>query len=245
MRIIYAISTAMREIALDTETTGIHPHEGHRIIEIGAVEMVNQFRTGKVFHIYINPNFEVSEGALKVHGLSNEFLADKPAFHEIMHDFLEFIADSRLIIHNASFDIGFLNHHLLEHKVNLIPHNEERVFDTLIHARKKYPGARNSLDALCLRFNIDTTARQKHGALLDAELLADVYAEMIGAGANQRNMLFSSTTQQGFAAAMQIHYSAQNRTRREAREFAVAAEELLAHETMLNSIKDPLWKKIA
>jgi len=235
----------MREIALDTETTGIHPGEGHRIIEIGAVEMINQFRTGRVYHIYINPEREVSEGAFKVHGIATEFLKDKPVFKDVMHDFLEFIADSRLIIHNAPFDIGFLNHHLLEHKVNLIPHNEERVFDTLIHARKKYPGARNSLDALCLRFNIDTSAREKHGALLDAELLADVYAEMMGIGSNQRNMLFSTTTNQGFAAAMQIHHAAQNRSNREAREFEIAAEELLAHEALVDAMKDPLWKKIA
>ena len=235
----------MREIALDTETTGISPMEGHRIIEIGAVEMVNQFRTGRAFHAYINPLCAVSEGAFKVHGISNEFLQDKPVFKDVMHDFLKFIGESRLVIHNAPFDIGFLNHHLLAEKVDLIPHNDERVFDTLTFARKKYPGARNSLDALCLRFNIDTSAREKHGALLDAELLADVYAEMTGAGANQRNMLFSTTTQQGFAAAMQIHYGAQNKTLREARDFEVSEEELVAHDLMLESIKDPLWKKIA
>ena len=235
----------MREIAFDTETTGINPHEGHRIIEIGAVEIVNNFRTGNHYHVYINPEFEVSEGAFKVHGISNEFLKDKPKFHHVMHDFLKFIGDSRLIIHNAPFDIGFINHHLLQHKVDLIPHNDDRVFDTLIHARKKYPGARNSLDALCLRFNIDTSAREKHGALLDAELLADVYLEMIGTGANQRNMLFSTTTNQGFAAAMQIHHAAQSRTNREAREFQIAAEELAAHQALVDAMKDPIWKKIA
>ncbi len=235
----------MREIAFDTETTGISPLEGHRVIEIGAVEMVNQFRTGRVFHTYINPQREVSEGAFKVHGISTESLKDKPVFKDVIKDFLEFIGESRLVIHNAPFDIGFINHHLLEHKVDLIPHNDERVFDTLLYARKKYPGARNSLDALCLRFNIDTSAREKHGALLDAELLADVYAEMLGSGANQRNMLFSSTTNQGFTAAMQIHHAAQNRTTRDAREFAIAAEELAAHDTLVNSIKDPIWKKIA
>jgi len=236
---------SMREIALDTETTGISPIEGHRIIEIGAVEMVNQFRTGRHFHTYINPEVQVSEGAFKVHGLSNEFLKDKPVFKDVMHDFLAFIGESRLVIHNAPFDIGFLNHHLLQHQVALIPHNDDRVFDTLTYARKKYPGARNSLDALCLRFNINTSAREKHGALLDAELLADVYAEMLGSGASQRNMLFSSTTNQGFAAAMQIHHAAQNKTARDAREFAVATEELLAHEELVNSLKDPIWKKIA
>ena len=233
----------MREIALDTETTGIYPHEGHRIIEIGAVEMINHYRTGRVFHIYINPGCDVSEGALKIHGITNQFLADKPVFKDIAHEFLEFIADSRLVIHNAPFDIGFLNHHLLEHEIDLIPHNEERVFDTLQFARKKYPGARNSLDALCLRFNIDTSAREKHGALLDAELLADVYAEMIGAGSTQRNMLFSSTTNQGFEAAMKIHYNSIERQQRPPRNFDIALEELAAHEELLASIKDPLWKK--
>ena len=234
----------MREIALDTETTGINPREGHRIIEIGAVEMVNQFRTGRHFHVYINPQCPVSEGALKVHGITDEFLKDKPVFKDVMRDFISFIGDSRLVIHNAAFDIGFLNHHLLEHKVDLIPHNEERIFDTLIHARKKYPGARNSLDALCLRFNIDTSAREKHGALLDAELLADVYAEMMGSGANQRNMLFSTTTNQGFEAAMQLRHK-DGKPMRTPREFEIAANEHAAHDEMLKTIKDPIWKKIA
>lgn len=234
----------MREIALDTETTGISTHEGHRVIEIGAVEMVNQFRTGRVYHTYVNPQREVSEGALKVHGITDDFLKDKPVFKEVMHDFLAFIGESRLVIHNAAFDIGFLNHHLHIEGTALIPHNDERVFDTLLHARKKYPGARNSLDALCLRFNIDISAREKHGALLDAELLADVYAEMMGSGANQRNMLFSGTTQQGFSAAMQLRHR-DGKPMRTPREFEIAANEIAAHEALLASLKDPLWKKLA
>lgn len=235
----------MREIALDTETTGISPQEGHRIIEIGAVEMVNHFRTGRVFHIYINPQREVSEGAFKVHGISNEFLNDKPVFKDVMHDFLEFIGESRLVIHNAAFDIGFINHHLLEHSVNLIPHNDERVFDTLLFARKKFPGAKNNLDALCARFNISTAAREKHGALLDAELLADVYAEMIGAGSTQRNLLFAGITSQTTVETQQVRITNLNRPMREMREFTVSEEELAAHEQLVATLKDPLWKKQA
>lgn len=234
----------MREIALDTETTGISPQEGHRIIEIGAVEMVNHFRTGNVFHMYINPEREVSEGAFKVHGISNQFLADKPVFKDVVHKFIEFIGDSRLVIHNAQFDIGFLNHHFAEHSIPLIPNAEERVLCTLQYARKKYPGARNSLDALCLRFNIDLSAREKHGALLDAELLADVYAEMVGVGSTQRNMLFSSSTNQAFEAAMQLHITKNTRPYREPREFSVTKDEEAAHDMLLNALKEPIWKKV-
>jgi DNA polymerase-3 subunit epsilon len=229
----------MREIALDTETTGISAQQGHRVIEIGAVEMINHFRTGKHFHAYINPQRPVDEGAFKVHGISDDFLKDKPLFKDIVSDFLEFIGDSRLVIHNAPFDIGFLNHHLHQLGVGLL--QNDRVLDTLELARKKFPGAKNSLDALCNRFSIDLSAREKHGALLDSELLADVYAEMIGAGANQRNLMFAQekAAQQKVQASIKIV----RQETYEARTFTLTEEEQQAHDAFVAKLKDPLWQK--
>ncbi|PIR34121.1 MAG: DNA polymerase III subunit epsilon [Alphaproteobacteria bacterium CG11_big_fil_rev_8_21_14_0_20_44_7] len=231
----------MREIALDTETTGISPKEGHRIIEIGAVEMVNQYRTGNHFHVYINPKRSISEGAFRVHGISEEFLADKPIFEDVIDDFLEFIADSKLIIHNAPFDMGFINHHLFHAKRPDI--KLERVFDTLALARQKFPGAKNNLDALCSRFNIDGSARTKHGALLDAELLADVYAEMVGTGANQRNLVFAGNnikieTKKDQKVSLEV-----SGEKLEARNFPANEEELRAHEEFIALMENSLWKK--
>lgn len=168
----------MREIVLDTETTGLDPKEGHRVIEIGCIELVNYVPSGREFHCYINPERDVPEGAVKVHGLSASFLADKPKFEEIADPFLEFIADTTLIIHNANFDIGFLNAELLRLPRDPIPF--ERVVDTLGLARRKHPAGPNSLDALCKRYRIDLSERTKHGALLDSELLAQVYLQLIG-----------------------------------------------------------------
>lgn len=233
----------MREIALDTETTGISPQEGHRIIEIGAVEMVNHYRTGKVFHMYINPEREVSEGAFKVHGISTQFLQDKPVFRDVARQFLDFISDSKLVIHNAQFDMNFINHHLLNLGIQTIPTHEERVLCTLQYARKKYPGARNSLDALCMRFNIDLSAREKHGALLDAELLADVYAEMVGAGSTQRNMLFSAGKKQE-ESIVTVNIAQDNRVFREPRVFNLTEAEQIAHDAFISTLKDPIWKKV-
>lgn len=231
----------MREVALDTETTGISAQHGHRIIEIGAVEMVNHFRTGKYFHTYINPQRAIDEGAFKVHGIKEEFLKDKPLFKDIVSDFLDFIGDARLIIHNAPFDLGFINHHLHQLGVGLI-HNE-CVLDTLELARKKFPGAKNNLDALCQRFGIDISGREKHGALLDSELLADVYAEMIGAGANQRNLMFA--TGQKLEAKNQTKESRIQKEYRQARVFAVDQDEEQAHEQFVSKLKNPLWKQSA
>ena len=167
----------MREIVLDTETTGTDP-AGDRIIEIGCVELVNQFPTGRTFHAYINPQRAVSQGAFNVHGLSEAFLADKPVFAAVAEPFLEFIADGRLVIHNAGFDIGFLNAEFA--RTGHAPLEMMRVVDTLSLARRKHPGAPASLDALCARYGIDNSRRTKHGALLDAELLSEVYIELIG-----------------------------------------------------------------
>jgi DNA polymerase-3 subunit epsilon len=168
----------MRQIVLDTETTGLSPQGGDRLVEIGCLEIVNQVATGESFHVYINPERDVPIEAFNVHGLSAEFLSDKPRFAEVADTFLEFIADAPLVIHNASFDMGFINNEL---KMTARPIIEmARAIDTLLIARKRFPGAQNSLDALCRRFGIDNSNRIKHGALLDAELLADVYLELMG-----------------------------------------------------------------
>lgn len=168
----------MREICLDTETTGLDPRDGHKIIEIACVELVNKVKTGNHFHAYINPRREVGVEAFKIHGISNDFLADKPIFAHIADKFLDFIANSKLIIHNAAFDMKFINFEL--GLIGRGPIYSDNVVDSLILARKKFPGAQNSLDALCKRFGVDLSKRIKHGALLDSELLADVYIELMG-----------------------------------------------------------------
>ena len=168
----------MREIVLDTETTGLSPDNGDRIVEIGCVELINHVPTQNTFQVYLNPEREMDAGAEKVHGLTNEFLSNKPKFIEIVDDFLNFIGDSKLVAHNADFDINFLNSELARVKRDKI--NSNRVIDTLKIARSNYPGARNSLDALCKRFFVDNSNRTLHGALLDSEILAEVYLELVG-----------------------------------------------------------------
>ncbi len=168
----------MREIVLDTETTGLKPAEGHRVVELGCVELLNRIQTGATFHVYLNPERDVPAEAFAVHGLSAEFLKDKPRFAEIADDFLAFIADSALVAHNASFDHSFLCHELKRIERAEIP--VDRVVDTLMLARRKFSAGSYSLDALCSRFGIDNSRRAKHGALLDAEILAEVYLELIG-----------------------------------------------------------------
>jgi DNA polymerase-3 subunit epsilon len=168
----------MREIVLDTETTGTEALKGDRIVEIGCVELMNHVPTGQTYHVYLNPERPMSEGAFRVHGLSDAFLADKPIFAAIADPFLAFLGNSRLIIHNASFDIGFLEMEL--GRLGRSLPDKGNVIDTLTLARRKHPGASNSLDALCQRYGIDNRKRVQHGALLDAELLADVYLELIG-----------------------------------------------------------------
>lgn len=171
----------IRQIVLDTETTGLSPREGHKIIEIGCVELVNRRLTKNTFHVYINPDREIDAGAIEVHGITNEFLQDKPSFKDIAEDYLAFTKGAELIIHNAPFDVGFLNHELSQLKGAITTVEEQStIFDTLPFARKKYPGARASLDALCKRFGIDNSHRELHGALLDAEILAEVYLAMTG-----------------------------------------------------------------
>ncbi len=172
----------MRQILLDTETTGLSVEEGHRVIEIGCVEMINRKLTGKYFHQYINPSRKIDDGALAVHGITNQFLLDKPTFNLIAHEFVEFIKDAELIIHNAPFDVGFLNHELSLADAKFKPLTEycDNIIDTLALARQMHAGQRNSLDALCKRYGVDNTQRDLHGALLDANLLAQVYLFMTG-----------------------------------------------------------------
>lgn len=222
----------MREIVLDTETTGFDPLSGHRIVEIGCVELMNHLPTGKVFHVYCNPERDMPEEAFKVHGLSNGFLADKPLFAEIVADFLEFVADDPLVIHNAEFDMRFLNAELARLGFPAMPMS--RSIDTVIMARKKFPGAQANLDALCRRFEIDNTHRTHHGALLDSELLAEVYLQLIGG------------RQPGFELGLSGKVAVETRVAvvretRPARPHAPTAEELEVHSTFVGKIKKAIW----
>lgn len=187
----------MREIVLDTETTGFEPTEGDRIVEIGAVELINHMPTGRTYHQYINPERPMPKAAFEVHGLGDDFLRDKPVFREIGQAFLDFIGTDKLVIHNASFDMKFLNHELAAIGLRTLPNNQ--AIDTLMIARQKFPGSPASLDALCRRFGVDNSGREKHGALLDSEILAEVYLELIGG--RQPDFGLSSTAQQTATSA--------------------------------------------
>lgn len=182
----------MREIVLDTETTGLDPFTGDRLVEIGCVEIINQIATGEIFHVYLNPQRDMPDEAFRVHGLSAQFLADKPLFAQKVDEFLAFIGQDRLVIHNAEFDMKFINHELQMAGRPKIPMSQ--VIDTLALARRKHPGAANSLDALCTRYGVDNARRTKHGALLDSEILAEVYAELQG-GRQSALSLASETTE--------------------------------------------------
>jgi DNA polymerase III subunit epsilon len=222
-----------REIVLDTETTGLDPFSGHKLVEVGCVELLGGLRTGAVFHCYLNPGRDVPDEAFRVHGLSTQFLQDKPVFSEKVDDFLEFIADSPLVIHNAAFDMKFINYELAEVGFPAIPMT--RTIDTVQIARRKFPGSPASLDALCKRFEIDLSGRTKHGALLDAELLADVYLEL--QGGRQAMMLLETS-----AAQTAVHnVQTTELVVREAREFALSPQEQEAHNAMVQGMKNPLW----
>lgn len=190
----------MREIVLDTETTGLDPFQGHRLVEIGCIELVNRIPSGQTFHCYLNPERGMPEEALAVHGLTEEFLKDKPLFAEVADDLTAFLGDSPLVIHNAGFDIGFLNAELERVGRPLIA--RERMIDTLLIARRKHPGGSNRLDDLCARYAIDNSRRSKHGALLDAELLAEVYVELIDA--RQAQLVLSQAVATGLASGAPI-----------------------------------------
>src|SRR6185295_2493386 len=184
----------MREIVLDTETTGLDPLRGDRLVEIGCIDIYNRMPTGQTFHRYINPERDMPAEAFAVHGLSSEFLASKPLFTEVVEEFLEFIGDAPLVIHNASFDISFINAEL--DRVKRQPILRDRLVDTLLLARRKHPGVSNRLDDLCSRYSIDNSRRTKHGALLDAELLAEVYIDLIGARQSQLILAAEAPVQQ-------------------------------------------------
>ena len=229
----------MREIVFDTETTGMDPFEGDRIVEIGAVELINHLPTGKTLQLYINPEREVPAEATAVHGITNEFLKDKPIFSQVYSEFTEFVGDdAKLVAHNAEFDMKFINWEL--EQVGHKPIAWGRVIDSLAIARKKFPGAPANLDALCRRFEIDNTERTFHGALLDSELLAEVYLELLGG--RQRGL---GLMDEGNKSANGTSISGKTeRPFREPREHKASAEELAAHEEFLQELTDPLWEKV-
>ncbi len=228
----------MRQIVLDTETTGLSPQEGHRLVELGCIEVMNHVPTGNVFHRYINPERDMPEGAFKVHGLSSEFLSDKPKFAEIADEFLAFIAEDELVIHNAAFDMAFLNYELK--LVSRPPIAARRAIDTLTIARQRFPGAQNSLDALCKRFDIDNSGRVKHGALLDAELLAEVYLELMG-GRQPTLVLDASAVALSRGAAV----AAQRRERPVPLASRLTDAERAAHDAFIDTLgAEPLWRNL-
>ncbi|MGB1140894.1 MAG: DNA polymerase III subunit epsilon [Halioglobus sp.] len=222
----------MRQIVLDTETTGLEVSSGHRIIEIGCVELVNRKLTGNHFHQYINPDREIDQGAIEVHGITNDYLADKPVFERIARDFIDFVEGAELVIHNAPFDVGFLDAELK--RVDIAPLESVcTVIDTLVMARGRHPGQRNNLDALCQRYDVDNSQRDLHGALLDAEILADVYLAMTG---GQTNLLLSDSDSgdSGQQGAETLTRLPANRQRLPV--IAATADELAAHEAQLEEI---------
>ena len=220
----------MREIVLDTETTGLDPESGHRVVEIGCIELINHIPSGATYHAYVNPEREMPSGAFEIHGLSDEFLADKPLFAAVADDLLAFLGDSMLVIHNAQFDLGFLNAEF--DRIEREPLPESRAIDTVGLARRKFPGAPANLDALCRRFGIDNAARTRHGALLDAELLAEVYLELIGG--RQPSL--------GLGAARPVETAArEERAPRAPRSHAPSEKESAAHAEFLKKIRNPIW----
>lgn len=225
----------MKEIVLDTETTGMDPNDGHRIIEIGCVELDNHVPTGRHLQIYINPEREIPPEATAVHGITDDFVKDKPVFSQVYTEFMDFIQGGKLVIHNAEFDMKFINWELAQVGHKAIPW--PNVIDTLGMARRKFPGSPANLDALCRRFGVDNTERTYHGALLDSELLAEVYLELLG-GRQHGLGLAADKKAQGAGAQKKIV-----RKQREPRKYAANSEELAAHESLLEKLKEPLWKK--
>jgi DNA polymerase-3 subunit epsilon len=238
----------MRQIVLDTETTGLETSQDHRIIEIGCVELVNRKLTGKHYHQYINPQRKVDEGAMQVHGITHEFLEDKPLFENIIDDFLAFVGDSELVIHNAPFDVGFIDHELS--KLSKQPKsiaNLCNVLDTLALARNKHPGQRNNLDALCKRYMVDNSQRDLHGALLDAEILADVYLAMTGGQVNLNINNQSSSDEAASSSNSSIRRLASDRS--PLKVIKASDAELASHNKKLETIKSAsghcVWQDVS
>ena len=220
----------MREVVLDTETTGLDPRSGHRIVEIGCVELINHMATGKHFHKYLNPERDIPEQASVIHGLTEEFLSSQPVFADIAEEFEAFISDSTLVIHNAEFDLGFINAE--REKISQPPIAPDLAIDTVSLARRKFPGAQANLDALCRRFKIDNSDRSLHGALKDARLLAEVYLELIGG--RQQNL--------GLSAEERKIVEAAEKNRRPPRPHAPTDAEQLAHAQFIEKLESPIWK---
>jgi len=232
----------MREIVLDTETTGISPRDGHRIIEIGALELMHHLPTGRSLHLYINPERDIDEGAIAVHGITSDFLADKPIFADVVEEFLAFIATDPLVIHNASFDMAFINAELS--RVDRPTLAMDQSIDTLAMARKKFPGAQANLDALCRRFEIDNTHRDLHGALVDADLLASVYIELLGG--RQPGLRLDADQNSESKMSQDVvdedsYFQIDVKDIRPIRTHAPTDDEEAAHKEFLRSLKDPIW----
>jgi DNA polymerase-3 subunit epsilon len=238
----------MRQIVLDTETTGLEVSQGHRIIEIGCVELVNRKLTGNHYHQYINPQREIDQGAIEVHGITSDFLADKPTFSRVSAEFMEFVTGAQLIIHNAPFDLGFLNSELQRQQAGTeILEDVCTVIDTLVMARSKHPGQRNSLDALCQRYEVDNSQRDLHGALLDAEILADVYLAITG-GQTALQLSESQSDSGGHSVGEAISRLPADRVPLPV--IAATADEIAAHEAQLEAIAASsdgavLWRTLA
>ena len=230
----------MREIVLDTETTGLNVEDGHRVIEIGACEMINHVLTGKSLHLYLNPEKQIDKEAKRVHGINDDFLIDKPKFSEVCEELLSFLSDSRLIIHNSKFDLSFLNNELTLSGNSKNIDNE--IIDTLILAKKLFPGSPVNLDSLCRRYNISLTTRETHGALIDSMLLAEVYIELIGG--KQTSLMFNqqATDSEDSKDAFQSHNKKENKTTKE-RVFNPSNEERVKHKEFFETFKNPIWKK--
>lgn len=229
----------MREIVLDTETTGLDPKSGHRIVEIGCIELLNHVPTGAVYHQYINPERDMPVEAERVHGLSVEFLSGHPVFADIAQDFAAFVGDARLVIHNANFDMGFINAEFTRVGIENIP--MQRAIDTVTMARRKFPGAQASLDALCRRFGIDLSERELHGALLDARLLADVYLELLGG--RQHGMNLASEEMLEADAAAIPENDAVSEGRRVARPHAATPDEEQRHMQFIEKLPEAIWRR--
>ena len=233
----------IREIIFDTETTGLSARDGDRVIEIGAIELVNRFPTGKTFHEFINPDGrEVHPDALNIHGISNEFLKDKPTFKDILPKFTEFFAAGNLIAHNASFDMDFLNAEMTRAGIKLF--DPGRVIDTLLIARRKFPGQRNSLDALCSRFDIDNSRREKHGALLDSELLAEVYLELMGGRQASLTLEHASSIEEPGMPSRSNVETLESLQRPKALPARLSQEDIKRHREFVDQMGDnPVWKQ--
>jgi DNA polymerase-3 subunit epsilon len=224
----------MREIVFDTETTGLSFSSGDRLVEIGCVELVNRVTTGRTFHAYVNPERDMPVEAFKIHGLSGVFLSDKPVFHDIVEDLIEFMGDCPLVAHNASFDFGFLNGELTRCGRPIMA--IDRMVDTLTIARTRHPGAKHSLDALCTRYGVDLSQRTLHGALLDAQLLAQVYVELTGGRQITMGLAVDAPVMRETAAEARAHVHV-----RPARHFEASEAELARHTAFLESLEEPLW----